>query len=239
MASYGALVSNSSRIYHRHGMRLRLVLWRADLCFITTSRHSIFVRHAASEPQAKRDGQHQHPLARRHMRNEVISRVGSRLRHAPGSALWAKASALAAEGAQLVVPTVIATQPKKAVRQDATFEKGVERVLDDPRKPRSGADPGVRNEAGHMLLHRSIRRSLLGAVAVVAERCAIGRPLGCRPLFCTRGARRCESAYSKAAGFASIALCAAERRVPSADGRPSGASLGSDRRLQGDKFKAA
>ncbi|HMO45435.1 MAG TPA: hypothetical protein PKB14_05395 [Rubrivivax sp.] len=66
----------------------------------------------------------------------------------------------------------------KAVGQDAAFEEGFELVFDEPGQLGTGAGLGVRDEAGRMLLHQAIQRGLLGAMAFVVERGAIGRPLG-------------------------------------------------------------
>ncbi len=38
------------------------------------------------QQQTQRDGQREHPLAHRHVRNDVIDQVGGGLRHAPGTA---------------------------------------------------------------------------------------------------------------------------------------------------------
>ena len=42
----------------------------------------------------------------------------------------------------------------------------------------AGAGLGVGDEAGRVLLHQAVQRGLLGAVALVLDRGAIGRPLG-------------------------------------------------------------
>jgi len=72
------------------------------------------------------DGQRQYPRAHRHVRDHVIDHVRRRLRHAPGPARPAKASALAAEGNQFVVTAVTATRAQEAVGEDVAFEEGVE-----------------------------------------------------------------------------------------------------------------
>jgi hypothetical protein len=64
--------------------------------------------------------------------------------------------------------------------QSVAFEEGVELVLDEARQIRSGAGLGVSEEAGGVLLHKAVQRSLLGAMAFVVERGAIGSPLGLR-----------------------------------------------------------
>ena len=71
-----------------------------------------------------------------------------------------------------------AAQPQETVRQDAALEEGVELVLDETRQLGTGAGLGVGDEAGRVLLHQAVQRGLLRSVALVAERGAIGRPLG-------------------------------------------------------------
>lgn len=74
-----------------------------------------------------------------------------------------KTSALAAEGQQLVV---------------AALEEGVELVLDEARQFAAGAGFGAGSEAGRMLLHQAVQRSLLRVVTIVLDRGAIRCPLG-------------------------------------------------------------
>ena len=57
-----------------------------------------------SQQQAKRDRQCQHPLAHRHVRNDVIDQVGRRMRHAPGSARRAKPRRLQLKATSLSCP---------------------------------------------------------------------------------------------------------------------------------------
>jgi hypothetical protein len=54
----------------------------------------------------------------------------------------------------------------------------VELVFDEPGQRRAGAGLGVGDEAGRVLLHQAVQRGLLGAVAFVVDRGAIGSPLG-------------------------------------------------------------
>jgi hypothetical protein len=78
------------------------------------------------------------------------------------------------------VTALAAAQPQEAVCQDAVLKEGVELVLDGPGQFTAGAGLGVRDEAGHMLLHQPVQSGLLGAVAFVvvrgAIRCALGLP---------------------------------------------------------------
>ncbi|HRZ63070.1 MAG TPA: hypothetical protein P5163_21010 [Rubrivivax sp.] len=71
-----------------------------------------------------------------------------------------------------------AMQPQEAVCQDAALQEGVELVLDESRQLRSGAGFGVGDEAGRVLLHQTVQRRALRAMALVVERDAIRRPLG-------------------------------------------------------------
>jgi hypothetical protein len=65
-----------------------------------------------------------------------------------------------------------------AVGQDAALEDGVELVLDEARQSGAGAGPGVGNEAGRVLLHQTVQRGQLGAMALMVDRGDIQRPLG-------------------------------------------------------------
>ena len=67
---------------------------------------------------------------------------------------------------------------RKPARQDAAFEEGVELVLDEPGQFGPSAGFSVRDEAGRMLLHLAVQRSLLRALALVVDRGAVRRPLG-------------------------------------------------------------
>jgi hypothetical protein len=64
------------------------------------------------------------------------------------------------------------------VRQDAALEEGGELLFDKPRRFGASIGLDVGDGAGHMLLDPSVQRGLLGAVAFVGERVAIGRTLG-------------------------------------------------------------
>ena len=79
---------------------------------------------------------------------------------------------------ELVVAAVAATQPQETMRQDAALKKGPELVLHELRQAgdRGGVDLG--EEGRDVLLHQAVKRGLLGAVALVVNRGAIGRPVG-------------------------------------------------------------
>jgi hypothetical protein len=73
---------------------------------------------------------------------------------------------------------VTAAQPQKTVGQDAALDEGVELVFDEPGQLGAGAGLGVGDEAGRVLVHQAVQRGLLGAVALVRDRSAIGYPTG-------------------------------------------------------------
>ena len=108
----------------------------------------------------------------------MVHKVRRRLRHAPGTARRAEPAPLAAEGDQLVVAAITAAQAQEAVGQDAAFQEGVELVLDELRQAGAGSDFGLGEEGRSVLLHQTVQRGLLGAVTLVVDRGAIGRPPG-------------------------------------------------------------
>ena len=137
-------------------------------------RHQLGLR---SQQQAQRDRQRQHPLAHRHMGNDVVDQVGCGLGHAARAARRAEPAPLAAKGYKLVVAAVAAAQAQEAVGQDAAFEEGVELVLDELRQVGSGGSFGLGDEGRGVLLHQAVQRGLLRAVTLVVDRCAIRRPV--------------------------------------------------------------
>ncbi len=62
------------------------------------------------------------------------------------------------------------------MRQDAALEEGVELVFDEPGQLGPGAGRGMGDEVGRVLLHQTVQRGLLGAVALVAERARVSGP---------------------------------------------------------------
>jgi hypothetical protein len=117
-------------------------------------------------------------LRRRRLWDGAVYQVGCCLRHPPHSGRAAEPAALAPEGQRLVVVALAAAQPQEAQREDAELEEGVEDFPNEPRQLRSGAGPGVCDEAGCVLQHQAVQRGLLGEVAVAVERRAIPRTLG-------------------------------------------------------------
>ena len=90
------------------------------------------------------------------MGNDVIHKVCRRLRHTPGATRRAEPAAFAAEGDQLVVTAVGATQPKETVRQDAALQEGIELVLDEGRQARTRGGRDLSEEGLGMLLHQAV-----------------------------------------------------------------------------------
>ncbi len=88
-------------------------------------QHGRYPLRPRGQQRAKRDRQphdpNEHPLAHRHMGDDVVHQMGGGLCHATGTARRAKATPLAAEGDQLVVSKVTAVQAQKAVGQDAAL----------------------------------------------------------------------------------------------------------------------
>ena len=112
------------------------------------------------QQQAQRDRQphdpNEHPLAHRHMGDDVVHQVRGRLRHAPCAARWAKVSPLAGEGYKLVMPAVTAAQAQEAVRENAALEEGVELSLGSSAAGRPGGGFDLGEEGRGALLHQAV-----------------------------------------------------------------------------------
>lgn len=67
---------------------------------------------------------------------------------------------------------------RKPWGQDAALEEGVELVLDELRQIGPGGRLCLGDEDHGVLLHHAVQYGLLGAVALVVNRCAIRRPIG-------------------------------------------------------------
>ena len=87
------------------------------------------------------------------VRKGMVDQVGRSLGHTPGPARRAKASALAGEGDQLVIPAVATAQTQKAVGQDAALQEGVELVLHKLRQIGAGGRLGLLEEGRGVQLH--------------------------------------------------------------------------------------
>ena len=69
--------------------------------------------------------------------------------------------------------------------EDAAFQEGLELVFEERRQVGTGSVFGLGEEGRGVLLHQSVQRGLLRAVALVVDRGAIRRPLGL-PANCLR-----------------------------------------------------
>ncbi len=101
------------------GLQPGLLEQEASDCSVHDLQHRRHQQRLRGQQQAQRDRQRQHPLAHRHMRDDVFDQVRGGLRHAPRAARGAEPPALAAEGDELVVAAVGAAQAQETVRQDA------------------------------------------------------------------------------------------------------------------------
>jgi hypothetical protein len=110
-----------------------------------------------------------HPLPHGHMRDDVIHQVRCRLRHPARTARGSEPAPLAAERQQLVVATLAAAQPQKALRQDAAFEEGVELGLQAAPGQWPGPSPGKKSPPdclcpGSALMNRGSSAPVLASV---------------------------------------------------------------------------
>jgi len=160
------------------GLRARLLEQEPGDHAVHDLQHGCNQLGLCGQQQAQRHGQRQHPLAHRHVRDDVVHQVRRRLRHTPGTARGAKPAPLAAERDELVVAAVGAVQAQEAVGQDAAFEEGVEFVFDELRQVGASSVFGLGEEGRCVLLHQSVQRGLFRAVAIVVDRGAIRSPLG-------------------------------------------------------------
>jgi hypothetical protein len=78
--------------------------------------------------------QAQHPLAHRHVGQNLIDQVRGALRHAATATAWTQRAALAGEGDQPIEPTRATPKPREAARQPPALEKVPERSLDKRRQ---------------------------------------------------------------------------------------------------------
>ena len=163
-------------------LQARLIEKKAREHAMHDLQHGRYQLRLRGQQQAKRNRQphdpNEHPLAHRHMGDDVVHQVRSGLCHAAGAARRAKAAPLAAEGDQFVVAAVNAAQPQEAVGQDAALEEGAELVLHELRQIGPGGGFGLGEEGRGVLLHQTVPRGLLGVVTLVVDRGAVARPPG-------------------------------------------------------------
>ena len=101
------------------------------------------LNHAQHRPQqfrmhgkqaAQRDGERQHPLPHRHVRDDLINQVSRRLMHAPRAARGTEAASLATERHPRLAGAGGAGEPHETVGEDAALKVGVELVGDEARQ---------------------------------------------------------------------------------------------------------
>ena len=125
-------------------------------------------------------------------------------------------AALAAERQQPVGASIAALQSQETAGQDAALKQRLELVLDEPGQLGAGAGIGVGDEGGCVMLHQTVQRGRLGAVAFVVCRAPSGVRWGCCAVARTMSSRWSKPARSQAARHAPVGLMAARRRAPSA-----------------------
>ena len=84
----------------------------------------------------------------------MIHQARRRMRDAPRAARGATPAALAAEGEQLVVAALPATQPQEPVGLYASLQEGIELVLDEAGQFTASTGLSVHDETGRVLLHQ-------------------------------------------------------------------------------------
>ena len=163
------------------GLEPGLIEQEASVGAVTHLQHRRHELWLCRQQQAQRNRQpslaNPHPLAHRHMGDDVVDQMRGALRHAPRPARGAESSALAAERDELVVAAIGAAQAQETVRQDAALKEGVELVLDELRQAGAGGGLDLGKEGLGVLLHQAVQRALFGAVALVVERSATLRPV--------------------------------------------------------------
>ena len=81
----------------------------------------------------QRDRKRDHPLAHRHVRNDLLNQVGRGFCHATGATGWAKPSPFTGERHPLFMGAVPTSQAQKPMHENAAFQKRLELVLDKLR----------------------------------------------------------------------------------------------------------
>ena len=115
-------------------------------------------------------GQGEHPLAHRHLRQEVVNEGGGVLRHSPPSPARAEAATLAREGHEPLERTGRTSQPREAYGEDPAAEEVTELVLDKGRQAvavsaiRGGAQEGL-----PVLTNDGVEHGVLGVARPIRE----------------------------------------------------------------------
>jgi len=89
------------------------------------------------EQTAQGNRERQHPLAHRHLGDDMVHQMGRGLGHSPRAARRADAAPLTGKGHQFLLLAAIATKAQKAVREDAAGQKRVE-LVGDKREQEKG-----------------------------------------------------------------------------------------------------
>jgi hypothetical protein len=138
------------------------------------------------------NGKRQHPLAYRHLWDDVIHQVGGRLCHAPGAAGGTNSASLTGEGHELLVGAVCAAQSQKTMGQDAALKrsgtrmyrlrtegwKGLELVFDELGQASPGLGLDLGKKALGMFLYQLVENRFLGPPPLVVY--AVARLCGGR-----------------------------------------------------------
>ena len=116
--------------------------------------------------EAERVGEREHPLTDRHLGQNTVDQMRSRIRHTASSAGRTEAAALARECDQAIVSAPITAESEEAVCEDATAEECEKLLLDEARR-RLLAVGRARKEVFQLLADDPVKERLLRFVALV------------------------------------------------------------------------
>jgi hypothetical protein len=121
-------------------------------------------------------GHCQYPLTHRYSGQHMVHKVGCGLGHAPCVTRGAYSPQLAGEGNQVPLPTIVASHPRKPVRQDPAFEVLPKSPLDVGwNRVVIGAGFTVCGQVAlKMLLDQPVEHRLIGAARTINARCIFG-----------------------------------------------------------------
>jgi hypothetical protein len=138
------------------------------------SQHGARERRVVGEAVAEREGQREHPLPHGNLGQHPLDQVRCRVRHAPGAARRAEASAFAGEGDDAVESALVAVDAHEAVGKDPAAQEAPELALDEARHP-ALAGLGPSDEGLELRLDHPVEKALLGpAAGVLASSAAAG-----------------------------------------------------------------
>ena len=136
-------------------------------------RHQFGLR---CQQQAQRDGQGQHPLAHWPVGNDLVHQLRCAMRRTPHDGQ--KPRRLQLKATSLWWPQSPQRRRRKPWARMPHSRKASNSSLGVLRQVGSSGGFGLLEERRRVLLHQAVQRGLLGAVAVVVDRGAIGRPAG-------------------------------------------------------------